>query len=66
MAKPIIVGYDPKSSDRSPVAFALRAARFTGARLVVASVGSGARGGGREHRRARRGGLGAHRGGRFG
>src|SRR5215207_7056313 len=43
MAKPIIVGYDPKSSDRSPVAFALRAARFTGARLVVASVGSGAR-----------------------
>ncbi len=42
MAKPIIVGYDPKSSDRSPVAFALRAARFTGARLVVASVGSGA------------------------
>ncbi len=42
MAKPIIVGYDPKSSDRSPVAFALRAARFTGAPLVVASVGSGA------------------------
>jgi nucleotide-binding universal stress UspA family protein len=42
MAKPIIVGYDPKSSDRSPVAFALRAARFTGTRLVVASVGSGA------------------------
>jgi nucleotide-binding universal stress UspA family protein len=40
MAKPIIVGYDPKSSDRSPVAFALRAARFTGAPLVVASVGS--------------------------
>src|SRR5215207_369110 len=42
MAKPIIVGYDPRSSDRSPVAFALRAARFTGAPLVVASVGSGA------------------------
>jgi nucleotide-binding universal stress UspA family protein len=40
MAKPIIVGYDPKSSDLSPVAFALRAARFTGAPLVVASVGS--------------------------
>jgi nucleotide-binding universal stress UspA family protein len=40
MAKPIIVGYDPKSSDRSPVAFALRAARFTGAPLVVACVGS--------------------------
>jgi nucleotide-binding universal stress UspA family protein len=43
MAKPIIVGYDPKSSDRSPVAFALRAARFTGAPLVVMSVGSGGR-----------------------
>jgi nucleotide-binding universal stress UspA family protein len=42
MAKPIIVGYDPKSSDRSPVAFALRAARFTGAPLVVACVGSDA------------------------
>ena len=40
MAKPIIVGYDPKSSDLAPVAFALRAARFTGAPLVVASVGS--------------------------
>lgn len=38
MAKSIIVGYDPKSSDRAPVAFALRAARFTGAPLVVASV----------------------------
>src|SRR5512144_739300 len=40
MAKPIIVGYDPKSSDRSPVAFALRAARLTAAPLVVASVSS--------------------------
>jgi nucleotide-binding universal stress UspA family protein len=40
MAKPIIVGYDPNSSDRSPVAFALRAARLTGAPLVIASVGS--------------------------
>jgi nucleotide-binding universal stress UspA family protein len=42
MAKPILVGYDPKSTDRSPVAFALRAARFTGAPMIVASVGSGA------------------------
>ena len=42
MPKPIIVGYDPRSADRSPVAFALRAARFTGAPLVVASVGSDA------------------------
>ena len=40
MAKPIIVGYDPNSSDRAPVEFALRAARFTGAPLVVATVGS--------------------------
>jgi nucleotide-binding universal stress UspA family protein len=40
MAKPIVVGYDPKSSDRTPVAFALRAARFTRAPLVVTSVGS--------------------------
>ena len=56
MPKPIIVGYDPKSSDPSPVAFALRAARFTGAPLVVASVGSGARGA----RRARRGGPASH------
>ncbi len=42
MPKPIIVGYDPRSADRSPVAFALRAARFTGAPLIVASVGSDA------------------------
>ena len=40
MPKLIIVGYDPNSSDPSPVAFALRAARFTGAPLAVASVGS--------------------------
>jgi nucleotide-binding universal stress UspA family protein len=39
MAKPILVGYDPKSSDRCPVAFGLRAARFTGAPLIVASAG---------------------------
>jgi nucleotide-binding universal stress UspA family protein len=42
MAKPILVGYDPKSSDRSPVAFALRAARFTDSPLIVVSVGSSA------------------------
>src|SRR4029079_4941679 len=40
MAKSIIVGYDPKSSDFAPVAFALQAARFTGAPLIVASAGS--------------------------
>ena len=38
MSKPIIVGYDPQTSDRAPVDFAFAAARFTGAPLVVASV----------------------------
>jgi nucleotide-binding universal stress UspA family protein len=42
MAKPILVGYDPTSSDRSPVAFALRAAGFTGAPLIVLSAGADA------------------------
>jgi nucleotide-binding universal stress UspA family protein len=42
MSKPIIVGYDPQTSDRAPVSFALAAARFTGAPLVVASVCAGA------------------------
>jgi nucleotide-binding universal stress UspA family protein len=34
----ILVGYDPRSGDRSPVRFGVAAARFTGAPLVVASV----------------------------
>ena len=38
MSKPIIVGYDPQTSDRAPVNFAVAAARFTGAPLVIASV----------------------------
>jgi nucleotide-binding universal stress UspA family protein len=38
MSKPIIVGYDPATSDRAPVNFAVAAARFTGAPLMVASV----------------------------
>jgi nucleotide-binding universal stress UspA family protein len=38
MSKPIIVGYDPMTSDRAPVNFGVAAARFTGAPLVVASV----------------------------
>jgi nucleotide-binding universal stress UspA family protein len=42
MSKPIIVGYDPQTSDRAPVAFAVAAARFTGAPLIVASACSGA------------------------
>jgi nucleotide-binding universal stress UspA family protein len=35
---PILVGYDPRSGDRAPVRFAVAAARFTGAPLIVASV----------------------------
>ena len=42
MSKPIIVGYDPQTSDRAPVRFAVAAARFSGAPLVVASVCAGA------------------------
>jgi nucleotide-binding universal stress UspA family protein len=38
MSKPIIAGYDPQASDRAPVNFAVAAARFTGAPLVIASV----------------------------
>jgi nucleotide-binding universal stress UspA family protein len=38
VSSPILVGYDPKSADLSPVDFAAAAARFTGAPLVVASV----------------------------
>ena len=42
MSKPIIAGYDPQTSDRAPVDFAVAAARFTGAPLVIASVCAGA------------------------
>jgi nucleotide-binding universal stress UspA family protein len=40
MSKPIIVGFDPATSDRAPVNFGVAAARFTGAPLIVASVGA--------------------------
>ena len=40
MAKPILVGYDASSSDRAPVLFGVAAARFTGAPLIVATVGA--------------------------
>jgi nucleotide-binding universal stress UspA family protein len=43
MSKPILVGFDPRRGDRAPVEFAVTAARFTGARLIVVSVESGAR-----------------------
>jgi nucleotide-binding universal stress UspA family protein len=38
MSKPIIVGYDPMTSDRAPVNFGVAAARFTGAPLILASA----------------------------
>ena len=38
MSKPIIVGYDPMTSDRAPIHFGLAAARFTGAPLIIASA----------------------------
>jgi nucleotide-binding universal stress UspA family protein len=38
MSKPIIVGYDPETSDRAPINFGVAAARFTGARLILASA----------------------------
>jgi nucleotide-binding universal stress UspA family protein len=38
MAKPIVVGYDPRERDRAPVDFGLAAAELTGATLVLASV----------------------------
>ena len=39
MPKAILVGFDPQTADRAPVDFGVVAARFTGAPLVVASVG---------------------------
>lgn len=38
MSKPILAGYDPRTRDRAPVRFAVAAARFTGASLIVACV----------------------------
>jgi len=38
--KPILVGYDPSSTDHAPVEFGTAAARFTGAPLIIASVHS--------------------------
>jgi nucleotide-binding universal stress UspA family protein len=40
MSKPILVGFDPRRGDRAPVEFAVAAARFTGAPLIVVSVES--------------------------
>jgi nucleotide-binding universal stress UspA family protein len=38
MARPILAGYDPRMRDAAPAAFAVAAARFTGAPLVIASI----------------------------
>jgi nucleotide-binding universal stress UspA family protein len=38
MPAPILVGFDPDRADRAPVQFAIAAARFTGAPLVVGAV----------------------------
>jgi nucleotide-binding universal stress UspA family protein len=38
MPKPILVGYDARTSDRAPVLFGVAAARFTGAPLIIATV----------------------------
>jgi nucleotide-binding universal stress UspA family protein len=45
MGRPILAAYDPQHSDHAPirVAAAAAAARFTGARLVIASVHVGVR-----------------------
>ena len=40
MAKPILVGYDAKTSDRAPVLFGVAVARFTGAPVIVATAGA--------------------------
>src|SRR4051812_13469319 len=41
MARPILVGYDPRSRDRGPVSLGVMLARLTGAPLLVASVQKG-------------------------
>lgn len=41
MARPILVGYDPRSSDRAPVRLGVMFARLTEAPLIVASVQHG-------------------------
>jgi hypothetical protein len=41
LARPIIVGLDPKSDDRAAVRLGVEVARFTHSPLIVASVQSG-------------------------
>jgi nucleotide-binding universal stress UspA family protein len=42
MTRPILVGYDPATSDHAPVEFAVAVAGLTGAPLIVLSVQAGA------------------------
>jgi nucleotide-binding universal stress UspA family protein len=43
MARPIVVGYDPRTRERGQVRFAVAIARLAGARLVIAAVDVGSR-----------------------
>jgi nucleotide-binding universal stress UspA family protein len=43
MARPVLVGYDPKTRDHAPVHFGVELSRFSGAPLIVASVQAGPR-----------------------
>ena len=43
MTRPILVGYDPTTSDHAPVEFAVATAGLLGAPLIVLSVQGGAR-----------------------
>jgi nucleotide-binding universal stress UspA family protein len=43
MARPVLAGYDPRTLDHAPVHFGVAMARFTGARLIVASIHAGTR-----------------------
>jgi nucleotide-binding universal stress UspA family protein len=42
MSRPILVGYDPRTSDTAPVRFGVAAAELSGGRLVIVSVEAGA------------------------
>jgi hypothetical protein len=41
MSKPILVGFDPRTSDRAPVEFGVTLAGVTSAPLIIAAVHAG-------------------------
>jgi nucleotide-binding universal stress UspA family protein len=43
MARPVLVGYDPRSRDHAPVHFGVALTRYTGGPVIVASVHGGVR-----------------------